>query len=153
MLICKIFLRKFIYEVTSIISFDCCDRYSGIQQNSTCQAGSVQKCKMHVELQRLPVQQFLSHKSFAGSVIKKRNKQHFHHHTAFVYRRENKGCWYITCIRQVSHFPESVYKSRSPTDKCRSLRPVKLNLSSLGRQVFRTPAFNDRGSMFTSTLL
>ena len=45
MLTCKIFLRKFIHEVTSIIAFDCRDNYSDIQQNSTCKAGSAQKPK------------------------------------------------------------------------------------------------------------
>ena len=50
MLICKIFLRKFIHEVTSILTFDCRDNYSDIQQNSMTEAGSAQKRKMHVEL-------------------------------------------------------------------------------------------------------
>ena len=36
-----------------------------IQQNSTCKAGSAQKRKMHVELARLHLQQFLFQKSFA----------------------------------------------------------------------------------------
>ena len=65
MLICKIFLQKFIHEVTSIIFFDYCDNYSDIQQNSTCKAGNAQKQQMHVELARLHLQQFLFHKSFA----------------------------------------------------------------------------------------
>ena len=65
MLICKILLRKFILEVTSIITFDFRDNYSDIQQNSTCKAGSAQKRKMHMELVSLHLQQFLFHKSFA----------------------------------------------------------------------------------------
>ena len=47
-------------------------------------------------------------------------------------------------IRQVSHFFRECYKSRSPTDKCCSLRQTKLNSSFSGRQSFRSPAFNDR---------
>ena len=58
MLICKISLRKFIHEITSIIPFDCRDNSSDIQQNSTCKAGSAEKRKMHVELARLHLQQF-----------------------------------------------------------------------------------------------
>ena len=65
MLICKIFFRKFIHEVTSIITFDCRDIFLEIQQNSTCKAGSAQKRKMHVELAILHLQQFLFHKSVA----------------------------------------------------------------------------------------
>ena len=45
MLICKIFLRKVIHEVTSIITFDCHDNYSDIQQNSRCEVRSAQKTK------------------------------------------------------------------------------------------------------------
>ena len=77
MLICKRFLRKFIHIVTRIIAFDCHDSYSDIQQNSTCKAGSAQKRKMHVELARLHLQQFLFHKSFADCFTEKKNKQPF----------------------------------------------------------------------------
>ena len=65
MLICKLFLRTFIHEDTSIITFDRRDNYSDIQQNITCKAGSAQKQKMHVELARLHLQHFLFQKSFA----------------------------------------------------------------------------------------
>ena len=71
MLICKITLRKFIHEVISIIPFDCRDNSSDIQQNSTCKAGSAEKRKMHVELARLHLQQFLSHNSFAECFTEK----------------------------------------------------------------------------------
>ena len=77
MLICKIFLQKFMHEVISIITFDCRDNYSDIQQNSTCEVGSAQKWKMHLELARLHLQQFLFHKSFAESFAWKKNKQQF----------------------------------------------------------------------------
>ena len=43
MLICKLFLRKFIHEITSIITFNCRDNYSDIQQNSTCKVGRAKK--------------------------------------------------------------------------------------------------------------
>ena len=55
-------------------------------------------------------------------------------------------------IRRVSHFPENVYKSRSPADECRSLRQTKLNSSFSDRQSFRTSAFNDRGPMQTDNV-
>ena len=58
-------LRNFIHEVTRIITLDCRDNYSDIQQNSTYKAGSAQKRNMHVELARLHLQQVLFHKSFA----------------------------------------------------------------------------------------
>ena len=58
MLICKIFLGKFIRVVTSIITFDCRDNYSDIQQNSTCRAESARKRKMHVELARMHLHYF-----------------------------------------------------------------------------------------------
>ena len=67
MLICKLYLRKFIHEVTSTITFDCRDYYSDIEQTSTCKAGSAQERKIHVELARLHLQQFLFHKEFRMS--------------------------------------------------------------------------------------
>ena len=70
-------LWKFIYEVTIIIPFDCCDNSSDIQQNSTFKAGSAEKRKMHVELTRLYLQQFLFHKSFAECFTIKKIKPHF----------------------------------------------------------------------------
>ena len=92
MLISKILLRKLIHEVTSSITFD----YSDSQQNSMCKLGSAQKRKMHMELERLHLQQCLSQKSFAECVPQKKNRQHFHHHTAYDYRKEIKSCWYTT---------------------------------------------------------
>ena len=78
MLICKIVSRKFIHEVTSIMAFDCRDNYLDIQQDSTRKAGSAQKQKkMHVELARLHLQQFLFHKSLAECFTEKKNKDHF----------------------------------------------------------------------------
>ena len=77
MLMCEIFLRTFMHEVINIITFDCHDNYSGTQQNSTCKAGSAQKGKMHVELEILHLQQFLSHKSFAECFTLKKNRQYY----------------------------------------------------------------------------
>ena len=72
MLICKLFSGKFIHEVTNIITFNCRDNYSDIQQNSTCKAGSAQKRKLHVVLARLHLQQF-----FISQIICLKEKQHF----------------------------------------------------------------------------
>ena len=56
-------LWKFIHEVTSIIQFEFSDNYSCMQQNSMRNVESAQKRKMHVELELLLLQQFLSHSS------------------------------------------------------------------------------------------
>ena len=42
-----------------------------------CNVGSARKHKMHVELEKLHLQQFLSHKSFAECFTEKKNRQHF----------------------------------------------------------------------------
>ena len=47
-------------------------------------AGSAQKRKMHAELEKLHLQQFLSHKAFAVCFTEKKIRQHSHHHTALV---------------------------------------------------------------------
>ena len=100
-LICRIFLWKFIHEVKSVITFESSDNYWGIQQNSTCNAESAQKRKMHVNLARLHnfMQQFLSYNSFTEWLTEKKNRQHFHHPTAYHLSRESKGRWYTTTIR------------------------------------------------------
>ena len=116
-LICRIFLWKFIHEVKSIIIFDFSDNCSGTQQNSTSE--SAQKRKMHVELARLHLQQFVSHNSFAECFTKKKNRQHFHHPTAYFYSRESKSRWYATAIRidYVAHlYWPPIVKCRRP--KC-----------------------------------
>ena len=77
MLIWKMSLWKFIHEVVSNIPFDCCDNSSDIQQKSTFKAGSGEKRKMHVELKRLHLQQFLFRKSFAECFTIKKIKPHF----------------------------------------------------------------------------
>ena len=53
-----------------------------------CNVESAQKRKMHLELGRLHLQQFLFHNSFAGCFIENKNRQHFHQHTAYYYSRE-----------------------------------------------------------------
>ena len=95
-IICKLFSWKFIHEVSSIINFDCRDNYSGIQQNFLCKAGSSQNSKMHVELKRSHVQQFLSRKSYAECFTKKQKRQHYHQHVEHDYRRESKNHWYAS---------------------------------------------------------
>ena len=105
MLISIILLRKLIYEVTSTITFDCHDNYSDTQQNSVCKVGSAQKWKMHAELEGIHLQQCLSQKSFAECVPQKKNRQHFHHHMAYDYRKESKSHWYTT---RKPFFPENV---------------------------------------------
>ena len=92
-------LMKIYTEVKSVITFKFSDNYSGIQQNSMCNVESAQKCKMHVELVRLHLQQFLSRNSFAECFTEKKNRQHFHHHTAYYHSTESKSCWYATTIR------------------------------------------------------
>ena len=107
MLICKLFLRKFLHEVTSIITFNCRDNYSDIQQNSMCKAGSAQKRKLHVELARLHLQQCLFLKSVAECFsLKKKNNNILHHRTVYDYSKRNKSRWYTTARRW--------YKIRKP---------------------------------------
>ena len=45
---------------------------------------------------RLHLQQSLYHKSFAECFTEKKNRQHFHHHTAYDYRSDSKSRWYAT---------------------------------------------------------
>ena len=103
MSICKIFLRKFIHKASGIISFDCHCYYSDNQQHSTCKLENAQKRKMHMQLERLHLQDILSHKSFAQCFTKKKNRKHFHSYTACDYRKESKtrvyatkNCWLTT---------------------------------------------------------
>ena len=88
---CEIVLQNFTREVTSIITFDCHDNYLEIRQNSLCTTGSTKNQQLHIKLERLLLQQVLSDESFAGRLIDKKNKQHFHHHTAYNYRGECKS--------------------------------------------------------------
>ena len=59
---------------------------------------SAQKCKMHVELAKLHLQQFLSHNSFAECFTEKKNGQHFHNLSAFYHSRVSKSPWYATAM-------------------------------------------------------
>ena len=93
LLICKIFLGKYIHEVRSSITFDCRDNYSDIQQNSTYKAESAQKRKMHVELARMHLQHFF----FPQIVCWMFHLNNIlHHHTAYDYRKGSKSRWYTT---------------------------------------------------------
>ena len=107
MLISKILLWKFIHEVTSIITFDCCDNYSDTQQSSMCKVGSSQKRKMHVELEGLHLQQCF-HKHHLLNVSLKRKTDNI----SIIIRRmtTEKRARAVGIprqgagIRQVSHF-------------------------------------------------
>ena len=52
--------------------------------------------KMHVQLERLHLQDILSHKSFAQYFIKKKNRKDFHSYTVCDYRKESKTHFYAT---------------------------------------------------------
>ena len=72
---------------------------SGIQQNFTCNVKSAQKHEMHMEIAILHLVQFFSHNSFAEWFTEKKNRLHFHHLTAYYYRKESKSRWYATAKR------------------------------------------------------
>ena len=107
------------HEVKGIITFECSDNFSGIQQNSTRNAESAQKRKMHVELARLLLQQVLSHSSFAECFTEKKNRHHFNHPTAYYYSKDIKSRWYATAIR--IEYVARLYRSQifeCPRSKC-----------------------------------
>ena len=114
-----------------------------IQPNSTCKAGSAQKHKMHVVLERLHLQQFLSHKSFAECSTEKKNRQHFHHHMAYDYRRESKSRWYDKQgggIQQVCQFSQEYLQI--PVS-CWQMSQFMTNHTEL--VIFRSPGILDAG--------
>ena len=55
-----------------------------------------------MELARLYLQHFLSHKTFADCFTEKKNRQHFHHPTAYYYSRESKSSWYAISHRSLN---------------------------------------------------
>ena len=61
-----------------------------------CKVGSPQKRNMHVELERLHLQQCFHKNHLLNVSLKKKKRQHFHHHTAYDYRKESKSRWYTT---------------------------------------------------------
>ena len=143
-MICRIFLWKFIHEVKSIITFEFSDNYSGIQQNSTCNVKSAQKRKMHVELAILHLQQFLSHNSFSECFTEKKNRQHFHHPTAYYYSGEGKSRWYASAIR--IDYVARLYRPRIVEyrrSKCLATRNwwVQFGLSQTATFVSKRPGF------------
>ena len=84
------------------ISFDChcyyllfviCYYYSA---TLIVQIGNAQKRKMHVQLETLHLQDFLSHKSFAQCSLKRKIRTHFHHYTTCDNRKESKRHFYAT---------------------------------------------------------
>ena len=113
---------------------------------------------MTVQLVRLHLQHFYFKNHLLNVSLKRKTNKILHHHTAYDYK---KGSTAIGILRQgagkrqVSRFffSDNIYKSRSPSDKCRSLRLTKLNLSFSGRQAFRTPTFNDRWPIQTANVI
>ena len=107
MLIYKVFVCKFIYEITHY--YIQCHNYSGSQQSFSSNTESAQKHKMHVELERLQLQQFWSYKIVCWMFhLTEENRQHFCHHKAYDY---SKSCWYATarlwCTYHVAHLQRS----------------------------------------------
>ena len=94
MLICKIFLWKFLHEVRSILTFDCLDNYSDIQQNSTCKAGSPQKCSWSSRDCICSYFYFTNH--LLNVSLKRKTNNILHHYMAYDYRKGNKSHWYTT---------------------------------------------------------
>ena len=74
MLICKICLRKLMHKVSDIISFDCPCYFLDTQQHSTCKLGNAQKRKMHVQLESLHMQKFLSHDHLLYVSLKRKSE-------------------------------------------------------------------------------
>ena len=88
----KMFLRELIHEFKSIITYDCRDSYSGTQQNPTCKAGSAQNKKC--TCRDCICSNFCLTNHLLNVSLKKTNRQFFHHHTAYDYRKESKRRWY-----------------------------------------------------------
>ena len=125
MLICKVFLRIFIHEVTNIITIDCLDiQISCKTLRAKREVLKNEKCTW----------------SSRGCIC---SNFYFTDHllTVSLKRKTNNICFIIrrmtpekraravgilrqgAGIRQESRFfPENVYKSRPPADKCRCLR-------------------------------
>ena len=109
---------------------------------------------MHVQFERLHLQDILSHKSFAQCFIRKKNRKHFHFYTAFDYinlKREQNA---FLCYKKVlvddkkTIFHKYDYKSKISFGKCRSSWQNKLKSSFAGRQTFRMYVCNDRVVMW-----
>ena len=155
MLIIKICVRKFIHILTNITTFDCRDNYSDTQQSTTCKIGECSKTKKSMWSTRDCICSNFCHKNHLLNVSLKRKTD-----ISIIIRRittekKRKSRWYKSTTARFWYSTiklfssENVYKSQSPTDKCRSLRLTKLNSSFPGRESFWTPAFNDRGPMQT----
>ena len=65
MIISKVLLRKFIHEVTGIITFDCRDNYSDTQHKSMCKVKSTQETKNARGARGAAFAVMFSQKSFA----------------------------------------------------------------------------------------
>ena len=114
--------------MTSIVIFKFHDNYSGIQQNTTCKAGSAQKTQKCTWSARDSIcSNFLSHKSFAKCFTEKKNRQQFPHRTGYGYRRESNAlvCYSKVLLKRIAYVARL---RRPPIIVCR--RPkVQLGLS------------------------
>ena len=104
MLICKIFLRSFIHEVTRIITYDCRNNYSDIRQNSTCKSESAQKnAKCTWSSRDIICSNFYFTNHLLNVSLKRKTNNILHHHTAYDNRKGSKSqryttarCWFTT---------------------------------------------------------
>ena len=90
MLIHKIFLRNFIHEVTSIITFDCRDNYSDIQQNCS----KTKKCTWSSRDCSCSTFYFTNH--LLNVSLKRKTNNLLHNHTEYDCRKGSKSHWYTT---------------------------------------------------------
>ena len=135
-LICKIFLWKCMREVTSIRIFDCCDNYSGIQQNFTYKAKSAQKCMRSsrdcICSKVYLTNHLLKRKTDISIIIRRMTTEE----SARVVGMLQHGA----CIRQVSHFSWECLKI--PVS-CWQMSHFALNHTEL--VILRSPGILDAG--------
>ena len=115
--------------------------YSGTQKNSTCEAGSAQNRKMRVQLERLHLKEcFLTNHLLNVSLKRKTDNISIILRRMTTEKRARIVRWYATTrcwyTPSKSFFPENVYKSHTPADKCRSFRQTKLSSSFSSRKAF-----------------
>ena len=134
MSMCKIFLRKFIHEVTSIIKFDCFDNYSDIQQNSTCKAGSVKTMKCTWSSRDCICSTFYFTNHLLNASLKRKTINILYHQTAYDYRKGSKSRWYTTA----RCWPVFLKTFTNP-----GLLPTNVQFTI--NQIFRSPDISDAG--------
>ena len=123
MLICKIVLQKFIHKVSGCISFDCHCYYSDTQQHSMCKLGNAQKRKMHVQLERLHLQDFYHINQLLNASLKRKTEHIFIIMRHVTTEKRAKG---ILCYKTLligdkkTIFHKNVHKSNISDGKCHS---------------------------------